>query len=60
MHLEDVDPEEQASRAEERTYIDAMRQVQESLECELRGRMRTQDRVRLTTPKEGAPNGLEA
>jgi PhnB protein len=39
--LEDLDPEEMARRAKERTYIDAMQQVQESLERELKGRIRT-------------------
>jgi PhnB protein len=39
--LEDLDPEEMARRAEERTYIDAMQQVQESLDRELKNRMRT-------------------
>ena len=37
--LEDVvNPEEQSRRAEEQTYIDATRQVQESLDRELSGR----------------------
>jgi PhnB protein len=39
--LEDIDPEEMARRAKERTYIDAMQQVQESLDRELRDRIRT-------------------
>ena len=38
--LEDVDPEEMARRARERTYIDVMQQVQESLDHELRDRIR--------------------
>jgi PhnB protein len=39
--LEDLDPEEMARRAKERAYIDAMQQVQESLDRELKNRMRT-------------------
>jgi PhnB protein len=38
--IEDVDPEEQARRAKKRAYIDAMQQVQESLDRELRNRTR--------------------
>jgi PhnB protein len=39
-HIEDVDPEEMASRAEEPTYLDAMQRVEASLDGELRSRAR--------------------